>query len=145
MMVSCDSWIENESCAFSFLHWQASISSYTGDHHPYICGIPSHTNEIVIFQIFPLRVHCPLTQCYEIAVRRRPLAFHAWKLQCKLLQKFFLQNFSLTEFIDFYENLTYKNLTAYGCIIYMYTVSPLIMWLSLGRLALHAQEHFVTG
>ena len=35
----------NGSYAFPFLCWQASISSCSGNHHSYICGISSHTNE----------------------------------------------------------------------------------------------------
>ena len=35
-----------------------------------------------------------------------------WKLQCKLLQKFFLRNFSLLELLDFYENLTLRKFVA---------------------------------
>ena len=57
----------------SFRCWQASISSCIGNHHPYIRGISSHTNEtkspgVSIAHSLPL--------CDKVFLRQHPLRFH---------------------------------------------------------------------
>ena len=99
----------------SILHWQVSILSHTGDHHPYIHGIPSCTNEIIILQIFLLCVHC--FKCYEVAICRCPLMFHE-----NYSVSYYENFFSLAEYTDFYENLTLRK---FGTVWYCYDNVPI--------------------
>ena len=61
------------SYAFPFLCWQVSVSSRTGNHHPYMHGILSRMNETKS-PGFSIALSLPL--CDELALHRRLLIFH---------------------------------------------------------------------
>ena len=78
--------------------------------HPYIRGIPARTNQTVILLSIARSLLLPRGSSPSIS------AYVLRKLQCKQLRKFFLRNFSLLKYLDFYENFTLRK---FGAIRYI--------------------------
>ena len=80
----------NGSYAFPFSCWQASISSHTGNHHPYIQDIFSRMNET---KSPGISIVCSLPLCDEVAVHWCLLMFHGTAIT-KIFVNWLLQKFN---------------------------------------------------